>query len=1529
MKKNKKSKFIRKMLCFCLGLVLICTSITPSIAAPTDRKISNSEQNISIDDHKITIHANEKKLLSILYIGAQWKSSDTSVVTVNNGVITGRTPGTATVTAKSWIWGKETWDVTVIDNNIKDKGSVTIQVNDSKLLSFVYLLSEWESSDTSIVTVKCGIIKGKAPGTAIVKASSLLFGTAKWSVTVQDNNQHTEHTWDEGTITKPATCSHEGIITYTCTVCSEKTEKSIPIDKNNHENLITDSKAATCTEEGYEISKCKACGVTISEITINATGHAWDDGHVTEEATCVSEGKVTFSCRNCGEKDVKILPLDKSNHTNTTTTVINPTCTTGGKETEICTTCGTVVNETILPATGHKEITEHKDPTETEDGYDRVVCSICHEILSEQIISATGHDWDDGKITKEATCVEEGVITYSCKKCNATYTKPLEINSDNHVHITNKTIEPSCTSEGTIVTYCTDCGKEIDKLIIPAIGHSWEELSHEEATCIKAGRIIYICKNCQSKYQKELPIDSENHTSIGTKTLDATCTEPGKITTYCESCDAVIKEEEIPAIGHSWSEGNITKESTCVIEGEKSYTCKVCGETKTEILPIDETNHVNIGTKIQEASCTEDGFTATYCEDCDVIIEQKIIPATGHTEVKEHKDPTATEDGYDRVLCSVCGEVLSEEILPATGEPKPDENIVLDLIVKDGKAIDRISGKEMTGAKVSGEYFSGGTVSLPSSYTAASIEAVLQYNRESQEPAIGNGLSYYGGAFLFQEILNPANTGLIKVPFGGGQTGTNFRLHASINYDKPVLGDGDSYWCLAFDADSDSYALQINNDYYEKQHWSNYINKSFTLSDEHKFKKFTVYSEKLSREEISEHFEDTGISVLSEDDTTVGRITDGISDLGSALAFTKEGTYGIPEWLETNKSAGDYTLDDKNGLDLSYTIADYKELDNGVDNSSYSSIHIIKKPETLYTSYKYALSAVPYPFNVNHDGKSDQYDISWSSSDKSVASVIDGLVIPKKAGTVTITATLTGTDTSDSCTIEIKEKPTVEDKVFKVDKNYISKNGSSFSDTDYEMTTNAIYDVITEAYENGYNHVVFPEIDFYAAPIGKTYYIPTGMTVEFPEGSAFHMMPSEYAKADGYTYFRMGWDWYDYNIPTDVAYKELDANGDILGYYCKDAHLIIDKYFGEFYKEGASISELSDGANDYSWSCVLVNIGRKAQYCSVEVHEAQCPAGFFILMGGKVGSQALENGGSAGSIKGTDFVSGWLDDSGKIVENGNWISTDKFFTAEKGANGTESLHEYFLGNWEENVTQATQRLYDILWYDKDYNLIKADRWQYTDEKYTRPDNAVYFKVSIQQSKLPDTEGEYLRIHEDASSKFCEIKNTNVINGADGLASVVGATEACWIHNNYVSNDGLLSGSSWSLDLEDGWLGMRGTVIENNIFRKYAYSSKVGEYRGMDSGILALSSGYNTFVISNYIGAIAQSNGNATNTHIINNVIYTMFGSISNGTASDIRPKIWAHVYYNIIGDANIKENTSDNGVVYHYGNTYEPALNKW
>ncbi len=950
--------------------------------------------------------------------------------------------------------------------------------------------------------------------------------------------------------------------------------------------------------------------------------------------------------------------------------------------------------------------------------------------------------------------------------------------------------------------------------------------------------------------------------------------------------------------------------------------CTICNKTVVAET-VKTTNET-----LSEATCTEDGeikYTATFKNE---LLETKAIEvvkkAQGHnwSDWKTEILATAISAGKEKRTCSVCREIEERAI----DKLNLDARIVAYYTVVDNKVINLVNGEELENAVVDNAgYFRGGKVKLPSSYEKASIEAVMVYNRLSTDLPVGNGLSYYGGTFLFQEAVNPSNWGLVKTPFGGGQIGTNFILRPSLNYNKRVMSDGESYWCLAFDKNESTHAMQINDDYVEKAHWSNYINSTFTLSAEHQFKEFIVYSEKLTKEEMADHFSDGEISLSADTNTIVGRVNNGITGLGSAFAFTKTGQNGIPEWYDTSIKAGNYSVNDGNGMTLNYTISDYVEPDLGIDHSKYESVHIIKKPETLPMGYKYALSAVPYPFNVNHDGASDQYDVFWESSDEAVALVIDGLVVPQKTGTVTITATLRGTGISDSCTIEIVNKNAANDIAIKISADYISENGNSFSENDYAMTTNAIYDAISEAYKDGYNHVIFPEIDFYAVPTKTEFYIPSGMTVEFPEGSTFHMMPSELAKTKGYTYFRMGWGWWSCAIPTEKASVEKDENGNILAYYCRNSHLIIDKYYGEFYEEDATMSELYEDANQYQWNCNLLSIGKRAEFCSVEVREANCPTGFFITMGGK-GNSELVNG-EQGSIAANEFVSGWLNDSGDLVENSNWISTNNFYLVSKAANGMDTLHEYYIGNWAHDVIAATQRLYDILWYDEEYNLIGANRWQYVDEGYSnRPANAVYFKLSIQQSELPAGTDEYVRIGADESSRFCEIKNTNIINSAVGLASVVGATEACWIHDNYVSGDGLMYGASRCLDLEDGWAGMRGTVIERNIFKKYAYSGS-SDYRGPDSGVLALASGYNTFVISNYLGAIQQSNYNVANTHIINNVVHSMYSSFSSGKPNDIRTKINAHTYYNILGQTSSE--TSSNGVNYYHQNTIIPTVNLW
>ena len=159
---------------------------------------------------------------------------------------------------------------------------------------------------------------------------------------------------------------------------------------------------------------------------------------------------------------------------------------------------------------------------------------------------------------------------------------------------------------------------------------------------------------------------------------------------------------------------------------------------------------------------------------------------------------------------------------------------------------------------------------------------------------------------------------------------------------------------------------------------------------------------------------------------------------------------------------------------------------------------------------------------------------------------------------------------------------------------------------------------------------------------------------------------------------------------------------------------------------------------------------------------------------------------------------------------------------------------------------------------------------------------------------------------------------------------MGETNSCWIHDNYLYNDGYLYG--WALDLENGWYGIRGTIIENKVIRKYTFAKSLNNsYTGPDSGYLCLSGGFNTFVINNYIGALAQARYNVANSHIIHNTIGCLFGHYNRTDKIfyGVRSSIYAHVYNNVIGynNAQYHDNTT-NGKVYLYDNYYDAMVDR-
>ena len=167
------------------------------------------------------------------------------------------------------------------------------------------------------------------------------------------------------------------------------------------------------------------------------------------------------------------------------------------------------------------------------------------------------HEWDEGTVTKEATCTEEGSITYTCPGCGDTQTEIIPAKGHTEEILPGK--EPTCMEPGlTEGKICTVCGETlVEQTEIPAGEHKWDE---------------------------------------GTVTKEATCTMAGERTHTCEECDQLWVEEISPTGIHSWDAGKITKKPTTSAAGVKTYTCKVCKTTKTEAVPKLKVNTLTIRT---------------------------------------------------------------------------------------------------------------------------------------------------------------------------------------------------------------------------------------------------------------------------------------------------------------------------------------------------------------------------------------------------------------------------------------------------------------------------------------------------------------------------------------------------------------------------------------------------------------------------------------------------------------------------------------------------------------------------------------------------------------------------------------------------------------------------------------------------------------------------------------------------------------------------------------------------------------------
>ncbi len=110
----------------------------------------------------------------------------------------------------------------------------------------------------------------------------------------------------------PVPDSKHGTVYYGYISCSENAQPEYSNQSDAQETkpdhvegkdvffTLDGEKAPTCTEGGVGHTECEKCHkVMQTNVTVKATGHAWDNGVVTKAATATEKGEKTYTCKVC------------------------------------------------------------------------------------------------------------------------------------------------------------------------------------------------------------------------------------------------------------------------------------------------------------------------------------------------------------------------------------------------------------------------------------------------------------------------------------------------------------------------------------------------------------------------------------------------------------------------------------------------------------------------------------------------------------------------------------------------------------------------------------------------------------------------------------------------------------------------------------------------------------------------------------------------------------------------------------------------------------------------------------------------------------------------------------------------------------------------------------------------------------------------------------------------------------------------------------------------------------------------------
>jgi uncharacterized repeat protein (TIGR02543 family) len=222
-------------------------------------------------------------------------------------------------------------------------------------------------------------------------------------------------------------------------------------------------------------------------MVIPATGkHEYDDGKVTKEPSCTASGVKTYTCKTCDK--TKTETIKKLGHSlGEWVLILAPSTEDAGLERAECTKCDYYEERTVekLEAAYYITVDEGngkvflvgvmKDGKYTLSNPEKIgynfagwvdangktadLSKIGANITVYASFTATAHSYTS-KVTTAATCTKAGVKTFTCSKCNHSYTEAIA--ATGHTPVTDKAVAATCTTAGkTEGSHCSVCNAVI------------------------------------------------------------------------------------------------------------------------------------------------------------------------------------------------------------------------------------------------------------------------------------------------------------------------------------------------------------------------------------------------------------------------------------------------------------------------------------------------------------------------------------------------------------------------------------------------------------------------------------------------------------------------------------------------------------------------------------------------------------------------------------------------------------------------------------------------------------------------------------------------------------------------------------------------------------------------------------------------------------------------------------------------------------------------------------------------------------